>query len=260
MLDLSISLVQTSIVWEDKQANLDHFTRILKSIPSTHLVVIPEMFNTGFSMNPSKNGETMDGITINWMKQIANSHQFELAASLIIEEDGKYYNRFVKVSPSGNIESYDKRHAFSMAGEDKVFTKGNSRVIWNTQGWRICPQVCYDLRFPVWSRNDSNYDLLLYTANWPTKRINHWLALAKARAIENQCYVAAVNRIGTDGEGIDYNGNSVVCDYDGESLAHNVGDNIILTTTLSFSNLQERRKQFGVLKDKDAFNITESTS
>jgi len=255
MLDLSIALVQTNVVWEDKPTNLNHFTQILKSITNAHLVVLPEMFNTGFSMNPSKNGESMDGETIQWMKQTAKQHNFELAGSLIIEEQGHYYNRFVKVSPDGAIEHYDKRHAFSMAGEDTVFTKGSQRVIWETNGWKICPQVCYDLRFPVWSRNDSQYDILLYTANWPTKRINHWLALAKARAIENQCYVAAVNRIGVDGEGIEYNGNSIICDFDGKSLAHHVDDDMVLMTTLSYSDLQDRRKQFDVLSDRDDFRI-----
>lgn len=255
MLDLTIALVQTTVVWEDKKANLNHFTNVLQSAPNSDLMVLPEMFNTGFSMNPDKNGETMNGETIQWMFQMSKQLDTEICGSLIIEENQQYFNRFVKVTPQGEMSHYDKRHAFSMAGEDKVFTKGQRRVVWETKGWKICPQVCYDLRFPIWSRNDSGYDLLLYTANWPTKRIHHWLALTKARAIENQCYLAAVSRIGKDGEGIEYNGNSIVCDFDGEVMSHNEGDDTIIIAQLSYDNLQRRRQQFGVLRDRDDFTI-----
>jgi omega-amidase len=255
MLDLKISLIQTSVFWEDQDANLSHFADRLATIPSSDLVVLPEMFNTGFTMNAVNQSETMNGLTIQWMKNQADMHGIHIAGSLIIEVDNKYYNRFVKVDPFGNVSFYDKRHLFSMAGEDKVFTKGSQRVIWEVNNWKIYPQVCYDLRFPVWSRNDLQYDVLLYSANWPAKRINHWLSLIKARAIENQCYVAGLNRIGSDGAGFDYNGNSLISDYDGYNLDHNVGEDVILTASLSYEELQNRRKQFDVLRDGDGFEV-----
>jgi omega-amidase len=256
MRDLNISLIQTSVVWEDKQTNLNHFSQKISQVGSADLIVLPEMFNTGFTMDASRFAESMDGETIQWIMSNAKRLNKHIAGSLIVEELGLYYNRFVCASPNGALMHYDKRHAFSMAGEDKVFAKGQDRVVWDINGWKICPMVCYDLRFPVWSRNNLNYDVLLYTANWPTKRINHWLTLAKARAIENQCYVAAVSRIGTDGVGIEYNGNSIICDFDGESLSHNEGKDTIVATTLSYANLQARRTQFKVLHDKDDFSLT----
>lgn len=255
MQDLTISLIQTSVYWEDTPANLEHFANKMTALQKSDFVVLPETFNTGFTMNAAGNAESMNGSTVSWMKQQASKHHIHLAGTLIIKEGDNFFNRFIMVNPAGELSHYDKRHAFSMGGEDKVFTKGDKRVIWETNGWKICPQVCYDLRFPVWSRNDSDYDLLLYTANWPTKRISHWLALAKARAIENQCYVAAVSRIGVDGDGIEYNGNSVVYDFNGDTLTHNQGEDTVLTTNLSYVDLQKRRTQFPVLKDGDSFSV-----
>lgn len=256
MHNLRISLIQTHVVWEQKDINLRHFETRFEALKKSDLVILPEMFNTGFSMDAEKHGESMTGPTVQWLVTQAKKLNIHLAGTLIIKENEAYYNRFVKADPHGKIEFYDKRHAFSMAGEDKVFAKGKERVVWEINGWKICPMICYDLRFPVWSRNDLAYDLLVYSANWPSKRIQHWLSLVKARAIENQCYVAALSRIGIDGEGIEYNGNSLICDFDGEALSHNEGSDTILFASLSYNDLTARRKQFDVLNDRDSFELT----
>ncbi len=255
MQDLTISLIQTTVDWEDKSQNLTRFQKLISRTPNSDLIVLPEMFNTGFSMDAEKHAETMAGITVSWLKEMASTSKSAVAGSLIIEENGKFYNRFVMAHPSGTIERYDKRHAFSMAGEDKVFSKGLSVALWKINGWTICPMVCYDLRFPVWSRNTNHYDLLLYTANWPEKRIGHWSALLKARAIENQCYVAAVSRIGEDGQAINYNGQSTIIDFDGSALNQTTSSETVITATLSKKYLQDRRNQFPVLEDGDTFHV-----
>ncbi|MBO6516716.1 MAG: amidohydrolase [Bacteroidia bacterium] len=256
MQDLTLSLIQTTQSWEDKDTNLGHFERLLEQCPSAgNLIVLPEMFNTGFTMNVETCSETMDGTSVKWMHAMAKKYDTAIAASLIISDAGQYFNRFLLVHPSGEIKYYDKRHLFTMAGEHEVFTQGNEIVIWDLDTWKICPQVCYDLRFPVWSRNTTGFDLLLYTANWPKKRINHWVQLLKARAIENQCYVAGINRIGLDGNDIQYNGNSLVANFDGDLVSFNQDEEVILTTTLSRSELDQRRQLFPVLNDRDSFRI-----
>ncbi len=255
MQDLIVSLVQTTQVWEDKTSNLNHFDRLLKDVPKADLVVLPEMFNTGFTMNAEKHAESTGGQSIEWLRERSAEHHFHLAATLIIKEEGHFYNRFVMVSPTGELAYYDKRHLFSMAGEHTIFSPGLDQPVWSVNGWNISPQVCYDLRFPVWSRNRSQYDVLLYSANWPKKRINHWKFLLRARAVENQCYVAAVNRIGYDGNDIEYNGNSMIVDFDGNHLSINEDDNTILTSTLSAEALKQRRQDFPVLNDADVFDL-----
>ncbi|MFT5481089.1 MAG: omega-amidase [Bacteroidia bacterium] len=255
MRHLSISMVQTHVVWEQKDINLRHFETRFETLQKSDLIILPEMFNTGFSMNAEKHAESMTGPTVQWLIDQAKKLKIHLAGTLIIKEGNAYFNRFVKSDPQGNIEHYDKRHAFSMAGEDKIYTKGTERVIWDVNGWKVCPMVCYDLRFPVWSRNDLDYDILVYSANWPTKRIKHWLSLVKARSIENQCYVAALSRIGIDGEGVEYNGNSLICDFDGEAITHNEGNDTILHAVLSHDELLQRRNKFGVLNDRDSFSV-----
>lgn len=255
MQDLTVSIVQTKVFWGDVSANLKHLESIISDYKTSDLIVLSETFNTGFDMNPSGCAESMEGKTVTWMKQQASLLQTAICGSVIIEEDSNYFNRFILVYPSGKTSHYDKRHAFSMAGEDKVFQKGDSQVIWEINDWKINPLVCYDLRFPVWSRNTNDYDLLLYTANWPAKRIHHWTRLIQARAIENQCFVAACNRIGSDNNDIVYNGNSCFVDFDGEYLQTPSEEDVVISHTFSKAALKERRSQFPVLNDKDSFTI-----
>lgn len=255
MQDLVVSLIQTVQHWEDKVKNLTHFEQLIQETPSSDLIVLPEMFNTGFSMNASNLAEDMNGEGVSWLHRMASTQKSAIAGSLIIEENSKYYNRFVLVKPDGSTQHYNKRHLFTMAGEHNTFAPGNERVIWELNGWKICPQVCYDLRFPVWSRNHNTYDLLLYPANWPKKRISHWRSLSIARAIENQCYLACVNRVGLDGNGIEYNGCSAIINYDGNTIREKVDDEAILTATLSMVDLIDRRKSFPVMDDADGFNL-----
>ena len=195
---INVTLIQSDIIWEDKVSNLKNYQNKISQIESTDLIVLPEMFTTGFSMNPKDISETMSGETIQWMKSNASKMNSAICGSIIIEEDDKYFNRFIWVNPDGSICQYDKKHLFSFAGEDKNYTAGNEKIIIEYKGWKICPLVCYDLRFPVWSRNSEDYDLLIYVANWPTKRKLAWKSLLVARAIENQCYVIGVNRVGKD--------------------------------------------------------------
>ena len=262
MLDLKVALVQTSVFWEDKEANLKHFGNLLSQVePNTDLVILPEMFNTGFSMKSESLFETMSGETVSWMKKQATKLNAVITGSVIIKEDGKFYNRLLWVTPAGNTSFYDKRHLFRMGEEDQHYSAGKERRVFELKGWRLMPQVCYDLRFPVWSRNTVNelvefeYDVVFYAANWPQRRIHHWDALLKARAIENQSYVLAVNRIGLDGMGIDYPGHSSVIDPLGEIIAWNERAETILYASLSKKALNEYRDLFPAWKDADGFSV-----
>lgn len=227
------------------------------------LVLLPEMFNTGFSMQPQKLSETMDGETVEWMKRVANKHRIILAGSLIIEEEGKYYNRMVWMQPDGHYGTYDKRHLFAHGGEDEAFSAGNKRLVTSVKGWKILPLVCYDLRFPVWARQspvaqsegEAEYDVLVYVANWPDKRSRAWKTLLSARAIENQCYVVGVNRVGEDGNGNYHSGDSMVVDPLGEVLYHKVHDEDVVTIQLEKEKLIETRTKLPFLKDGDMFQI-----
>lgn len=254
---LKIAAFQFDLEWENIQANLEKVDRLLESLPAdVDIVFLPEMFSTGFTMNAATVAETMDGKTIVWLKERSSKYGVAICGSLVTQEGGKFYNRLVFVEPSGKISHYDKRHLFTMGGENKAYTHGQSRLILDYLGWRICPLICYDLRFPVWSRNLKNYDLLAYVANWPEQRSLVWNMLMKARAIENQSYVVGVNRVGADGNKITYSGQSQIIDAKGTELA--VGKEYseeVVFAELSYSKLERFRTKFPVLDDADPYSI-----
>ena len=253
---LTVAVIQTHLIWEDPQANRELFEAKLNTISDVDLIVLPEMFTSGFTMNAPAVAETMDGETINWLKSIASEKQAAITGSLVISENGNYYNRLVFVEPSGKIWQYDKRHTFTLAGEHKVYTAGTEQVIINYKGWKICPLICYDLRFPVWARNTEDYDLVMYVANWPKVRVSAWDALLQARAIENMSYCIGVNRIGLDGNNYEYTGHSAVYDVLGhrlDSIPEN--EEVVETVTLQKEHLNKYREKLGFLKDQDRFNL-----
>ena len=252
---ISVSLIQHNIDWENKESNLDFYRSQIEKIEKTDLIILPEMFTTGFTMDPKPFAESMDGMTINWMKENASKVDSAICGSIIIEEDGKYFNRFIWVSPDGSTHQYDKRHLFSLGGENESYTPGCDKIIIEYKGWKICPLVCYDLRFPVWSRNSEEYDLLIYVANWPSKRKFAWKSLLVARAIENQCYVIGVNRIGEDNKKIYYSGETSLINSMGETMYIKSHDEDLYTTILSKPDLLKVRKQLPFLNDKDNFKI-----
>lgn len=254
MTVMRISIIQSDLKWEDKKANLERYSELAATLKGqTDLVVFPEMFSTGFSMAAEKLAEEFNGTTLNWMSALSSEYNFAVCGSFIVKEDGSYYNRFAFVSPSSSPVFYDKRHLFSMGGEDKVYTGGTRRAVFEYMGVRISPYICYDLRFPVWSRNRNDYDLAVYVANWPDARIGVWDVLLRARAIENQCYVAGCNRTGTDGLGLNYPGRSVVINPRGQSIAEAGSEDRIITAEISLSELAEFRQKFNVLRDADDF-------
>ena len=274
MSTLTITTIQTSLHWEDKATNLQMLEEKIKSIKEkTEIVVLPEMFSTGFSMKPELLAEDMEGETIHWMKRIAAEKKIILAGSVIIREGGHYYNRLVWMLPNGQHGHYDKRHLFGYANEDDHYTAGTKRLVASVKGWTINLLVCYDLRFPVWSRQTSpsdslsqgeggvatsvspEYDVLIYVANWPERRIHAWKTLLMARAIENQCYVVGVNRTGKDGKDINYSGESMVVDPMGEVLYTRKEEEHIHTITLDKAHLQTVREKLPFLKDADDFKI-----
>lgn len=257
MQDLKVTLVQSIQFWEDKTANLTHFDAILDQIENTDLIILPEMFHTGFSMNPIELAEEKeDSMALNWLITKSKQKNVAIYTSFIAVENSNFFNRGVFVFPSGEFEIYDKRKLFSLAGEDRVFSPGTTERIVHYKNWKIQLQICYDLRFPEIARNrwiqneNPAYDLLLYVANWPEKRATHWSALLIARAIENQCFVVGVNRVGMDGKNLSYTGNSAVIDALGthQYLAPS-GQEIAKTITLSKEKLIEIRKQLDFLKD-----------
>jgi len=259
MKDLSITLIQSDLHWQAPMANHKMFANHIASIgESTDLIVLPEMFTTGFTMNASTWAETMDGASVSWMRSQAKQSNAVITGSLIIVEEGNYYNRLIWMRPDGAYDTYDKRHLFAMAGEHEHYSGGRERLIVELHGWRVCPMICYDLRFPVWARNDSAYDLLIYMANWPDKRSYDWNTLLRARAIENQAYVAAVNRVGTDDNGHHYSGDSCVIDPGWkQTLYRKTEEEDVSTVTLSYDHLQEVRGKLPFLKDADTFRIEE---
>ncbi len=263
---LTITIIQTNLHWEDKAANLAMLHQKIMSIEEkTELVILPEMFSTGFSMKAEELAEAMDGETVQWMKNIAQQKRIILTGSLIIKEEANYYNRLIWMLPNGSYGCYNKRHLFGYAEEDKHYTAGNKRLITSVKGWKINTQICYDLRFPVWSRqapsqaemkgNEDEYDVLLYVANWPERRNSAWQTLLTARAIENQCYVIGVNRVGLDGNNIAHCGNSMVVDALGNVLYCKAGEEDIVTITLQKQNLLDIRNGFPFLRDRDNFTI-----
>jgi len=255
MQDLRISLIQTELIWENPSENIRAFTRLLSDLETTDVVILPEMFTTGFSMNPSGIAEKSNGPTTIWMANMAKQLNAALCGSIIIEEGGKYYNRLIWMNPDGSNFIYDKRHLFTLAGEEKIYTAGTEKIVVEYKGWRVCPLICYDLRFPVWSRNDMNYDLLIYVANWPERRVFAWQQLLIARAIENQCYVAGVNRVGKDGNEIYHSGHSALIDSMGETLSQLIDKNGVLTSTLSAKHLAQLRAKLPFQNDRDEFEI-----
>lgn len=255
---MKIAIIQSELIWENPEANRNHFEEKINSITEKiDLIVLPEMFSTGFTMNPTTVAEVIDGETVFWMQSLAKAKNTAITGSLVIEEDGNYYNRLVFVFPSEEIQHYDKRHLFSLAGEDNIYTSGREKLIIDYKGFKICPLICYDLRFPVFSRNVEDYDVLLYVANWPKPRIYAWNALLKARAIENMSYVVGVNRIGLDQNKNLYNGNSQVLDYLGQTLVQANESDSVFIATLDKNSLNETRNRLGFLNDKDSFTVTD---
>jgi len=271
MPPLTFTLIQTNLHWEDKQANLAMLEEKITSIKNkTEIIVLPEMFSTGFSMKPALFAETMEGATVAWMKRLAAQKKVVITGSIIVEEEGKYCNRLIWMLPNGQLGYYNKRHLFAYGREDEHYTAGNKRLVASVKGWKLNLQVCYDLRFPVWARqtppaseekaaegeaNGVEYDVLLYTANWPERRIHAWKTLLQARAIENQCYVIGLNRVGNDGNNIYHNGNSMVVGPLGETLYEKLHDEDIFTITLQKDSLQETRQKLPFWKDADKFFI-----
>jgi predicted amidohydrolase len=265
---LTVTIIQTGLLWENKAANLAMLEQKINSIQEkTEVVVLPEMFSTGFSMKPETLAETMQGETVQWMKRISAEKKIILTGSIIIKEENKYYNRLIWMLPNGQYGVYDKRHLFAFAGEDKHYTAGTKRLIASVKGWKLNLQVCYDLRFPVWARQSSRlhgvergqggeeFDVLIYVANWPERRSLAWKTLLQARAIENQCYVIGVNRVGNDGNNIYHSGDSMVIDPLGEILYHKKDEEDIFTITLNKTHLQTIREKLPFLKDADDFQI-----
>jgi len=253
---MRLSLVQSSIVWEKPSVNLEHFEKKLNPLKGqTDIVVLPEMFTTGFSMSPKQNAEPSGGAGFQWMQKMASMLDAAVTGSIAVEDGGKYYNRLFWVFPDGSSAQYDKRHLFSYAKEQEHYTKGEQRLIIEWRDWTICPLVCYDLRFPVWSRNVDDYDLLIYMANWPAPRISHWDALLKARAIENLAYTAGVNIVGKDGNDYDYIGHSQVIDFAGKQQIFSAETETVLTIQLSKTALHTYRKRFNFLADRDNYQI-----
>lgn len=254
MQDLRIALCQTHLAWHDWPANKRHLTSVLATIdPGADLVLLPETFSSGFTMEPEKVSTTMDGDVVAWMLSQARDLDAVVMGSAVIREEDRFYNRLIAAFPDSSTSFYDKRHLFSYAGESDHYTRGNHRLVVDINGWRVCPMICYDLRFPVWSRQKDDYDLLLYVANWPEARITAWKALLKARAIENQAYVAGVSRIGSDDNDITYTGQSQVIDFAGETVYHAGNRDEVGVVQLSFSALEEFRRRYNFLADKDAF-------
>ncbi|MBL7927932.1 MAG: amidohydrolase [Bacteroidia bacterium] len=261
MNDLNVTLVQSKLYWEDREKNLKHFTALLKKLKrgSSDIIILPEMFATGFSMNSKMLAEKMDGESIAWMRKLASEKNAVVTGSLIIKEGDDCFNRLIWMAPEGSLRYYDKRHLFRMAKEDQHYAAGRQKLILEYKGWRICPMICYDLRFPVWCRNTSSqkYDLILFVANWPVKRISAWRQLLISRAIENQCYVAGVNRIGKDGNGISYNGHSALINPTGKKISRmRAGVQSMETIKLSAHELEKTRRALPFLNDADEFDLT----
>jgi len=257
MESLKVTLVQSHLHWENPVANRAHFSSLINAIEEeTDLIVLPEMFTTGFTMHPDNLFDEPDGETVSWMQEIAKKKNAAITGSLIIKEEGQYFNRLFFVTPEGAIKTYDKKHTFTLAGEHKVFKAGTAIKQITYKGWKIRPLICYDLRFPVWARNTDDYDVLLYVANWPDKRVAAWDALLKARAIENMAYCIGVNRIGLDGNGHQYTGHSAAYDVLGEHISTpDFEAAFIQTITLTKEHLYKNRKHLQFLNDRDRFTL-----
>jgi omega-amidase len=251
---MKIALLQTHLYWENPEKNRNTFEKKINAITDkVDLIILPEMFTSGFTMHPNDVAETMHGETLTWLKHLAKDKNSAITGSLVITENGNFYNRLVFVFPSGEVRFYDKKHLFTLAGEDKVYTGGNKKLIVEYQGWKICPLICYDLRFPVFARNTEDYDVLIYAANWPKIRINAWDTLLKARAIENMSYTIGVNRIGEDNNGHQYNGHTQVVNFLGDYILEPIENKGVFIVQLNKAELLLARKKFNFLNDRDSF-------
>lgn len=254
---LKITTFQSYLFWENIDKNLSNLGLRLNAIrEKTDLIVLPEMFSTGFSMNPEKFAEEMEGKTMKWMQAQARKFESVITGSIIIREDNKFYNRLIWMRPDGSYEHYDKRHLFGLGEEDQHYTAGTKKLFVELKGWKICTAICYDLRFPVWLRNQNEeYDLLLIVANWPERRSLHWRSLIPARAIENQAFVVAVNRVGHDGNELFHSGDSMCIDPNGKVIYYKPNDEDLYTFSINKNHLKEARSNFPFLKDADTFNL-----
>ncbi|REJ80569.1 MAG: amidohydrolase [Bacteroidetes bacterium] len=259
MSALNIALLQSDIAWENPDKNLEAFDQKLDQINSPcDLIILPEMFSTGFTMDARRHAQNMEGNSVSWMRNAARRKDAVICGSLIIEDEGKYYNRLIWMQPNGAHTHYDKRHLFRLAGEEKFYTAGTHQWIMHLKGWNICPLICYDLRFPVWSRRrkDFDYDLLVFVANWPEKRVFAWTQLLAARAIENQCFVAGVNRTGIDGNHHPYTGDSAMHDYTGKKISSfSSFEEKTEVFSLDIQEMKEFRQQLPFLNDADDFKL-----
>jgi len=253
---MRVALLQAALIWEDAKANRSYFQEKIALLDGkADLVILPEMFTTGFTMNPTPVAEPMTGETVAWMQSIAEKNKTAVCGSLVIIADNQFYNRFLFVFPTGEIRHYDKRHLFTLSGEREAYTAGKEKIIIEYRGFRICPMICYDLRFGVFSRNVEDFDLLIYAANWPKPRINAWDILLKARAIENMCFVAGVNRIGKDFNQYEYSGHSQLVDYLGEYIIEPMKNEGQQTAFLNKEKMLETRAKLGFLNDRDTFTV-----
>ena len=258
MQKLKVAILQANLAWENPEKNIDYFTKeIMRLTETVDVIVLPEMFTTGFSMNAEHLAEPVEGKSLSWMQQMAKAKNACITGSLIIEDKGNYYNRLYWVFPDNTFKSYDKKHLFTLAKEQKTYTAGTEKLIIEYKGWKFCPLICYDLRFPVWARNTEDYDVLLYVANWPKMRTAAWDALLKARAIENMAYCVGVNRVGKDGNDYPYVGHSAVYDALGNLITKSDYHEKIFTEVheLDYEKLQEVRNKLGFLRDRDAFKF-----
>lgn len=254
--NLKITIIQSELHWENAAANRDMFSEKIKNIEGeTDLIILPEMFTTGFSMNAKKLAEPNDGETLQWMIQEAKNYNTAITGSVIIKEENNFYNRLFFVFPDGTHEKYDKKHTFTLARENETYTNGTERIIVNYHGWKICPLVCYDLRFPVWARNTEDYDVLIYVANWPKVRTVAWDTLLRARAIENMAYCIGVNRVGYDGNDHEYIGHSAVYDVLGKQISSSAFGEFIETVILEKKHISTNRKHLQFLNDRDQFTL-----
>ena len=258
---VTISLIQTKTWWHAPAHNREHFQGFFADVPAASaLLLLPEMFSTGFTMQPEQVAETMQGPTTRWLREQATLQGRAIGGSAVVEEAGRYFNRFVLAQGDAEPLTYDKRHCFRMAGEHEHYTAGRARPVWTVQGLRIRPSICYDLRFPIWLRRRNDYDLLVCVANWPAVRLPAWLTLLQARAIENQSFVAGVNILGTDGNGVEYAGGSVVFGPDGGCLIDSENQEGVFSVDLDLKELTQYRQDFPAWQDADGFNVIDAES
>lgn len=253
MQDLKVTLIQSELFWEDIASNLTGFDKKIDAIKEdTHLIILPEMFPTGFTMNAAALAQDMKGSAVEWIKDKSAEKNVDMVGSIIADDGGKFFNRLIWAKPNGEIFTYDKKHLFRMAGEEKIYSAGTQNITVELNGWKIRPFICYDLRFPVWTRNIENqFDAAIFIANWPERRSAHWKTLLQARAIENQCYIIGVNRVGIDGNGLSYSGDSSLIDPWGTIIFQKSTQAFIYTGELSYEILQQCRESFPVWKDAD---------